>query len=47
MRASRRILKAKTSYPITQLAQRRRSRPTGKTAPYNDDLEFPPVVRAN
>ena len=47
MRASRRILKAKTFHSITQFAQRRRSRSTGQTASYNDDLEFSPVMWAN
>jgi hypothetical protein len=47
MRASRRILKAKTFHSISELTQRRRSRSTGQTASYNNDLEFSPVMWAD
>src|SRR5262249_43827012 len=47
MGSARRILKAKTFHVIPQLTQSCRRRSTGKTASYNNDLEFSPVVWAN
>src|SRR5204863_7176119 len=45
--AARRILIAKTSHSIAELAKRRRSRPSGQTAPNDNDLKFAAVVWTN
>src|SRR5438128_2685502 len=47
MGASRRILIAKTFHSIAELAKRRRSRPSGQTAPNDNDLKFAAVVWTN
>ena len=47
MRATRRVLIAKTFYLIAKLAQCRRGRSARQAAADNDDLELAPIIRAN